>query len=119
MEQKEKVIVALSVDRDKVMGLWKKALLSYQESISASDKKKKIEHDNDQRKYRNKIMDIAMKTYNIQDPTTKKKKWVSFSFSEFWDYLYWWLKVVLGGSEKWNEMEDYHHTLMRRFRNDK
>lgn len=116
MKHKEEIISKISIDKPKVERLWEKALLSYRQSKETSVKNKKLKYNYEQRGYRNKIMDIAMKTYNIQDPTTKKDEWVSSSFSEFWDYLHWWLNGTLSdGAKKWNEMEDYHHNLMNKF----
>lgn len=58
-------------------------------------------------------MNIALKTYNTQDPTTKKKRLISESFTEFWDYLHWFLKIkVPNGGDKWNEMEGSYHEVL-------
>jgi len=110
--QKERIVSALKVNDKRIKMLWEKALLNYSES-KRSIGKKSLEHSVAQRKYRNWIMNIALDTYNAQDPTTKKKMRISESFTEFWDYLHFFLKgKVPNGGDKWNEMEDSYHEII-------
>jgi len=107
---KQKLISEIPKDKVKIGKLWDKAILNYKES-KVSIGEKKIEYNDKQRKYRNRMMNIALENYHSKDPKNKKRNGnVSKSFTEFWDFLHWWLKdVSTDAADMWNEMENYFH----------
>lgn len=112
---RRKIVADISKNLSRIKSLWLKAVWYYEQS-QKSIGKKRLEGDDKQRHYRNLILDIALSHYHSKDPKHDERNGIiSESYSEFWDFLGFWLDDVKINYKKWNEMEDYHFQIMKEF----
>lgn len=113
--QRVKIIADIPKMKIKFFVLWKNALWNYEESKKTTGKVK-FYHSQTQREIRNKISAYALNDYHSKNPKhDERNTQIAYSFSEFSDFLHWWLKDVNIDGEKWNEMERHYHITMNEF----
>lgn len=110
--KKEEIVAGIEKDKISILGYWSQAKMHYERCNSASTIKLKIEQNDLQREWRMKAMEVAMDNYHSDFFLhNERNSIIGENFSEFWDFLHWWLKDVGINGDEWNELDNEFHRI--------
>ena len=114
MSSKKKQEIVALIEKDKVALLrdWKYAKISYDKCNGSRTVKEKILRNDLQREYTLKIMGVALDNYHSNFFLHEERNLIiGETFSEFSDFLHWWLKDVGINGDEWNKLENNFHRI--------
>ena len=94
-KKKQEIVASIEKDKSHLLILWEKSITHYANCRGTSNKTEKIIQNDLCRESRMLIMDVAMDNYQSKFFLHEERNMIiGETFSEFWDFLHWWLKDV-------------------------
>lgn len=115
-KKKQEIVASIEKDKFTILELWGKAKEHYNTCKSTSNKKVKIIQNDLQREGRMLIMDFALGDYHSKFFLhNERNAIIGENFSEFWDFLHWWLKDIGINPDEWNELDNDFHRVRTKY----
>lgn len=115
-KKKQEIVASIEKDKSHLLILWEKSITHYTNCRGTSNKTEKIIQNDLCRESRMLIMDVAMNNYHSDFFLhNERNRIIGENFSEFWDFLHWWLKDVGINPDDWNELDNEFHRIHNKY----